>query len=248
MGYPIQVSTANLPLVFGPVVLSSDHITPTGDLHTTITVTISKNGGAFAAPAGAISWVGNGFYAIAANATDGNTLGPIIVNATVATADPFNDEFMVVSYNPLDAAALGLTNLNAAITTRVATTALPTNFSALSIDNSGHVVLTTGEHTNIQTDVTTAIGGPIFTVVSGGAASCTATCNESTVITGSFATPKLPYAVLVATGGSSNLLKGDYTVVSSVTVASGTITVNFGSNWRAALVTGDQFQLMGSSN
>lgn len=111
MGYPIQQSTAVLPIVFGPVVLSSDHITPVGDLHTTIAVTISKNGSAFAAPAGAISFVGNGYFAIAANATDSNTLGPIVVNATVATADPFDDTFMVVAYNPLSATNLGLSAL-----------------------------------------------------------------------------------------------------------------------------------------
>lgn len=90
MAYPIQIATTGTPIVFGPMVLSSDHITATGDLHTTVTVTISKNGGAFGSPSGAISWLGNGWYAIAGNATDSGTAGPIAVHASVATNDPFD--------------------------------------------------------------------------------------------------------------------------------------------------------------
>jgi len=89
MAYPILIASTGTPIVFGPMILSSDHITATGDLHTTVTVTISKNGGAFGSPSGAISWIGNGYYAIAGNATDSNTAGPIIVHASVATNDPF---------------------------------------------------------------------------------------------------------------------------------------------------------------
>jgi hypothetical protein len=50
-------------------------------------VTLSKNGAAFAAPAGAVSEIGNGWYKVAANATDTNTLGPLALHASVATAD-----------------------------------------------------------------------------------------------------------------------------------------------------------------
>lgn len=89
MAYPILIASTGTPIVFGPMILSSDHITATGDLHTTVTVTISKNGGAFGSPSGAISWIGNGYYAIAGNATDSGTAGPIIVHASVATNDPF---------------------------------------------------------------------------------------------------------------------------------------------------------------
>lgn len=90
MAYPIGISTTATPIIFGPMILSSDHITATGDLHTTVTVTISKNGGAFGAPSGAITWLGSGWYAIAGNATDSNTAGPIAVHASVATNDPFD--------------------------------------------------------------------------------------------------------------------------------------------------------------
>lgn len=117
MGYPVQKSSTTLPIVFGPVVLSSDHLSPATGLvaGTSLTVTISKNGAAFAAPAGAITEVGNGFYQIAANATDNATLGPIVVHATGTGADPFDDVFSVVNYDPTNAASLGLTNLDSKV-------------------------------------------------------------------------------------------------------------------------------------
>ena len=52
---------------------STDHIAGKTGLEPT--VTISKNGGAFAAAAGAVTEIGNGWYSLAGNATDRNTLG-----------------------------------------------------------------------------------------------------------------------------------------------------------------------------
>ncbi len=97
MAYDIRLSTAVFPLVF-PLVQSSDHITPlTG---ATVTVTVSKNGGNFAGPAGAVSEIGSGLYKVAANATDSNTLGPLWLHATAGSADPTDREFFVVGYDP----------------------------------------------------------------------------------------------------------------------------------------------------
>jgi hypothetical protein len=62
----------------------------------------------------------------------------------------------LVGYNPQDSTALGLTRLDAAVSTRMAAFTLPTNFSTLALDASGRVTLTPAEHTNIQSDVTTA--------------------------------------------------------------------------------------------
>jgi hypothetical protein len=80
------------------MVLSSDHIT--GATGKSPTVTISKNGGAFAAPSGTVSEIGQGLYALAANALDANTLGPLLLHATAASCDPRDDTFDVVNYNP----------------------------------------------------------------------------------------------------------------------------------------------------
>jgi hypothetical protein len=114
MGYPVQVATTTQAIVFGPLVSSTDHLTPVSNI--TPTVTISKAGGTFNAPIGAVSEVGgagngNGWYKIAGNALDNGTAGPLIVHATGTGADPFDDMFAVVSYNPLSATNLGLSGL-----------------------------------------------------------------------------------------------------------------------------------------
>lgn len=84
---------------------SADHVSPKTGLSPT--VTLSKNGGSFAAPAGAVSEVGNGVYKVAGNATDSNTLGPLWLHATASGADPTDTIFPIVAYDPQDAVRLG---------------------------------------------------------------------------------------------------------------------------------------------
>ncbi len=97
MGYAIAESNTTQALRF-LLVLSSDHIT--GATGKTPTVTIAKNTGGFATPAGAISELGQGWYSVAANAQDANTLGPLILHATATACDPSDEQFIVVDYNP----------------------------------------------------------------------------------------------------------------------------------------------------
>ncbi len=97
MGFPIKQSQTAQPLVF-LLVLSSDHIT--GATGLSPTVTLSKNGGSFGSPAGAVTEIGNGWYKVAGNATDTATLGPLLLHASVATADPTDDCFQVVGWDP----------------------------------------------------------------------------------------------------------------------------------------------------
>lgn len=86
---------------------STDHVTGKSGL--TPTVTISKNGGAFAPSSGAVSEIGNGWYALAGNATDRETLGDLLIHATGTGADPVDDRYCVVPWDPFDAVRLGLT-------------------------------------------------------------------------------------------------------------------------------------------
>lgn len=133
----IKQSSSGTPLLF-LLIASSDHIT--GLTGASPTVTISKNGGAFASPSGAVTEIANGWYKVAGNATDTNTAGPIALHATAASGDPFDDVVaLVVAYDPQDATALGLSRIDAAISSRMATFTLPTNFSLLAIDGSGDV-------------------------------------------------------------------------------------------------------------
>jgi hypothetical protein len=107
MGYPITKDQTAQPLVF-LLVSSTDHIT--GITGASPTVTISKNGGAFAAPAGAVTPIGNGWYKVAGNAADADTFGPLLLHAEAAGSDPTDDRFDVVAYNP-QAISLGLSDV-----------------------------------------------------------------------------------------------------------------------------------------
>jgi hypothetical protein len=109
-----QSSTAQ-PLVF-LMVDSADHLSPKTGLSPT--VTLSKNGGTFASPAGAVSEIGSGWYKCAGNATDTGTLGPLILHATATGADPVDVLYEVVAFDPQSATNLGLTNLDAAVSSR----------------------------------------------------------------------------------------------------------------------------------
>jgi hypothetical protein len=84
------------------LISSTDHLT--GLTGVTPVVKISKNGAAGIPPSGAITAVDAtnlpGWYQVAANATDANTRGPLLLHATATGADPCDEEFQVVNYNP----------------------------------------------------------------------------------------------------------------------------------------------------
>ena len=56
-----------------------------GTTSASLTVTISKNGGAFAALGGTVAEVANGWYAISLNTTDTNTVGDLAYHVTDGT-------------------------------------------------------------------------------------------------------------------------------------------------------------------
>jgi hypothetical protein len=114
-GYDVQQSTTAYPLVF-LLISSVDHLT--GLTGATVAVTLSKSGGAFGSPAGAVSEIGSGWYKVAGNATDTGTLGPLALHATATGADPSDALYPVVAYSPQDAVHLGLSAIpNTACTT-----------------------------------------------------------------------------------------------------------------------------------
>jgi len=94
MTIAIKQSTTTYPLIF-LMVDDTDHVT--GKTGLTPTVTISKAGGAFASPAGAVTEIANGWYKVAGNATDNATLGPLILHATGAAADPVDVVYNVTA-------------------------------------------------------------------------------------------------------------------------------------------------------
>src|SRR5258708_20305402 len=88
------------------MVSSADH--RNGVTGLTGTVSISKNGSAFAAPAGAVAEIGNFYYKLTPDAADTNTLGILILHASSAGADPSDRESLVVASDPYDGADMGL--------------------------------------------------------------------------------------------------------------------------------------------
>lgn len=95
--YQVKQSTTAYPLVF-LMVDSTDHVT--GKTGLSPTVTLRKPGGSFASPAGAVTEIANGWYQVAGNATDSNTLGPLILHATGTAADPVDTLYEVVATDP----------------------------------------------------------------------------------------------------------------------------------------------------
>lgn len=79
------------------MVLAADHVT--GATGKTVTVTISKAGGAFASPTGTVAEIGNGWYRIVLNATDTDTAGDLVFHCTATACDAtdFADEIEEVS-------------------------------------------------------------------------------------------------------------------------------------------------------
>jgi len=92
-----QINSTARPMTF-LMVLSIDGQTPATGLSPT--VTISKNGGAFGAAAGAVTEIGNGLYALAGNATDRNTLGEFNLYAIADTADDANERYDIIAGDP----------------------------------------------------------------------------------------------------------------------------------------------------
>ena len=124
-----------------PVLLvdSTDGFTPkTGQ--TAPTVTISKNGATAVSGAGTFTEVGNGVYYYEFTAGEADTLGWIALNVQKAVCRQYNAIIQVMAYDYAAGTNLGLTNLDALITSRMATftyTAPPTVAQIWQTDVSG---------------------------------------------------------------------------------------------------------------
>lgn len=160
MGFPLKQSSTDQPLPFF-LTASSDHITGLTGKAGSVVVKIRKPGGAGVTPSGAITEIDAtnmpGWYQIAANATDNNTLGPLLLHAKDAASDPYDDLFPVVAYDPLTvslglslAKTTNLTGLNdIAATSIVSSGPITTNGGAVStvstvIDKAGYSLSVTG--------------------------------------------------------------------------------------------------------
>lgn len=96
---------------------------------------ISKDGAAFANVAGTVTDLTTGDYYYEATAAEVDTLGPLMgrwIPASTARSSRF--AVQVVAFDPYDAAGLGLSNLNAAVSTRSTQTSVDAVASQTSQD------------------------------------------------------------------------------------------------------------------
>lgn len=147
-----QSITIRVPL---QAYLLSDHVSPaTGK---TIAITVSKNGAAYGNPsAGATNAIeiGSGSYYVDLSTTDTGTLGPLFVKGTEAATDT-----IIGIYDVVSATTGGLSNLDAAISSRMATYTQPTGFLAATFP-SGTVANTTNITAGTITTVTNLTNAP----------------------------------------------------------------------------------------
>ena len=169
--------------------LASDHVTEaTGK---TIAITISKNGGAFGNPsAGATNATGisSGWYSVTLSTTDTNTLGPLAIRGAEGTIDDVGTLYEVVS-----ATTGGLTNLDAAISSRMATYTQPTGFLAATFP-TGTIANTTNQTAGTVTTVSGNVNGSVGSVTGLTASNLDATIS-SRLASASYTTPPTVVAI-----------------------------------------------------
>jgi hypothetical protein len=122
------------------MVQSTDHLTPLAGAAPT--VTISKNGAGFAAPAGIVAEIGNGWYKLTPTSADTGTNGMLLLHATATGGDPTDESAQVVAFSPYDAVRLGLSALPGA--SAAAAGGLPTvgtGAGQINVDGAGGVTV-----------------------------------------------------------------------------------------------------------
>lgn len=131
-------STAKNVMVL--MVAATDHITGLAGL--TLTITLSKDGAAFAGIAPVVTDRGSGWYNVALTAAHTDTLGDLALHITGAAADPADMVILVEGGN---------TDVD--VSSRMATYTQPTGFLSATFD-AGTVATTT----NITAGTITTVG------------------------------------------------------------------------------------------
>ena len=101
----IKQSTARNLMLF--LTASSDHVT--GLTGATLTITLSKDGAAFASISPVVTERGTGWYNVALTTSHTDTLGDFVLQATAASADPIDLREQVFALLPGDSVTLTTT-------------------------------------------------------------------------------------------------------------------------------------------
>jgi hypothetical protein len=140
---------------------SADGTSPKTGLNPT--VTISKNGAVFASPAGAVTEISAGWYKVAGNATDTNTLGVLTLHATASGAAVTDAQYEVVAYDPdvdynaaIAAVQADTTNLKTRVPAALVSGRIDASVGAMATDTLTAAALATDAVTEIQSGLATA--------------------------------------------------------------------------------------------
>jgi len=95
---------------------AADHLT--GKTGLSLSIWASKNGGSFSTITPTVTELNYGWYKLALTPSHTDVNGDLCIHITGTGADPLDITMQVVAYNPESATNLGLTNMDAAITSR----------------------------------------------------------------------------------------------------------------------------------
>jgi hypothetical protein len=116
----IKQSTARNLMVF--LTDSTDHVT--GLTGATLTITLSKDGAAFASITPTVTERGDGWYSLAMTTSHTDTLGDLVLHITAASADPIDLREQVFAALPGDAVTVGSIGANVITAASIATDAV----------------------------------------------------------------------------------------------------------------------------
>lgn len=106
------------------VIFMADSSAPSsGKTGLTVTVRVSKNGAAFGAGGGSVAELEGGFYSYTPASGDMDTLGTLAIRATATGAVDYVGLREIVAFDPFSSSSLGLSNLDAAVSSRSSHTA-----------------------------------------------------------------------------------------------------------------------------
>lgn len=101
---------------------SSDHVT--GLTGATLSITASKDGGAFASISPTVTERGDGWYSVSLTTTNTNTLGDLVLHITATSADPIDLREQVYASLPGDSVTVSSLGTDAITATSLATSAV----------------------------------------------------------------------------------------------------------------------------
>jgi hypothetical protein len=166
----VEQGAARNVMVF--MVDSADHIT--GKTGLTLTITISKDGAAFASATPTVTARGDGWYSLALTASHTDTLGDLAVHVTATGADPSDLALQVVRSLAGERTAMRGTVSTGSSTTSITTSALtPATTTANQIKD--RVVI-------FDNDTTTAALRGQVAQITASTASATPTLTVSTMV------------------------------------------------------------------